>query len=193
MLKPDCKHKKPESHRLITRQQYVLYLKRVCDRVTLRCLVKCAAWICKEGKCAARRPCGDLRGKHMTDSNLLCSSSPTSSPPPPSVFPLSPIGCCRKGLVFSPTCSLEETESLNLCWTSHGGFWHTVASKSSIRAAAYRQTEVVDLDGGNGSAINKTSASEVRSAPALRPSQNHWGCVVKGESGLVRSCLSFNQ
>lgn len=165
----------------------------MCDRVRLRCLVKCAAWICKEGKCAARRPSGDLRGKHMTDSNLLCSSSPTSSPPPPSVFPLSPIGRCRKGLVFFPTCSLEETESLNLCRTSHRGFWHTVARESSIRAATYRQTEVVDLDGGDGSAINKTSASEVRSAPALRPSQSHWGCLVKGEPDLVWSCLSFNQ
>lgn len=31
--------------------------------------------MCEEGKCGVWRPCGELKGRRMTDSNLLCFPS----------------------------------------------------------------------------------------------------------------------
>lgn len=92
-----------------------------------------------EEKAGAPQPCGDLRGMHMTNNNLLCS--PSTLPPSPSLsvcFPLlSPIGHCRKRLFFFPTHALQDIESFNFCPESHRGFGTVKAppaSKSSISA-----------------------------------------------------------
>lgn len=84
----------------------------------------CAPWVCLNETKTEKK----LRVMQVTNSNLWCSLFHPSSSLPFSLPPFSPlrspIGHCRKGLVFFSYSSSSRYLPLKFCTVSPRGLWH---------------------------------------------------------------------